>query len=132
MLKKIDAFRWEIPKSGDMRVPGRIYTSERLLKTMGADESSKQVANVAHLPGIVNYSLAMPDVHWGYGFPIGGVAAFDLDQGIVSRAVWATTSTADAALSPRSSPMTRSKSICRNSLLHYFRIFLPVWARRVP
>lgn len=84
MLKKIDAFRWEIPKSGDMRVPGRIYTSERLLKTMGADESSKQVANVAHLPGIVNYSLAMPDVHWGYGFPIGGVAAFDLDQGIVS------------------------------------------------
>jgi len=50
----------------------------------GSDESPKQVANVAHLPGIVKYSLAMPDMHWGYGFPIGGVAAFDMSAGIVS------------------------------------------------
>ena len=67
-----------------MRVPGLLYTSEKLLKGMGADEGPRQVANVAHLPGIVKSSLAMPDMHWGYGFPIGGVAAFDLDEGIVS------------------------------------------------
>ncbi len=73
-----------IPQTGGMRVPGIIYSSERLIREMGADESPKQVANVAHLPGIVKYSLAMPDMHWGYGFPIGGVAAFDLKEGIVS------------------------------------------------
>ncbi|HQH79587.1 MAG TPA: RtcB family protein, partial [Synergistaceae bacterium] len=65
-------------------MPGIIYSSERLLKDMGSDESRKQVANVAHLPGIVKYSLAMPDIHWGYGFPIGGVAAFDVATGIIS------------------------------------------------
>ncbi|MDQ5987187.1 MAG: RNA-splicing ligase RtcB [Syntrophus sp. SKADARSKE-3] len=84
MLKKLDDYRWEIPKTGGMRVPGLIYTSERLIKVMGNDESPKQVRNVAHLPGIVRYSLAMPDVHWGYGFPIGGVAAFDIAEGIIS------------------------------------------------
>jgi tRNA-splicing ligase RtcB len=83
-LKKIDDYRWEIPRSGAMRVPGLIYASEKLLKAMGTDEASKQVANVAQLPGIVRYSLAMPDMHWGYGFPIGGVAAFDLEEGVVS------------------------------------------------
>lgn len=83
-LKKMDDCRWMIPQTGGMRVPGIIYSSERLIKEMGADESPKQVANVAHLPGIVQYSLAMPDMHWGYGFPIGGVAAFDLTDGIIS------------------------------------------------
>src|SRR5512136_1779923 len=83
-LKKMDDCRWMIPQTGGMRVPGIIYSSERLIKEMGADESPKQVANVAHLPGIVQYSLAMPDMHWGYGFPIGGVAAFDLRDGIIS------------------------------------------------
>ena len=67
-----------------MRVPGVIYSSERLIREMGSDESPKQVANVAHLPGIVKYSLAMPDMHWGYGFPIGGVAAFGLQDGVIS------------------------------------------------
>ncbi len=67
-----------------MRVPGRIYASEALLRGMGEDEGPRQVANVAHLPGIVTASLAMPDMHWGYGFPIGGVAAFDMEEGIVS------------------------------------------------
>jgi tRNA-splicing ligase RtcB (3'-phosphate/5'-hydroxy nucleic acid ligase) len=83
-LRRIDEWRWEIPLSGGMRVPGLLYTSEKLMKGMGADEGLKQVVNVAHLPGIVKGSLAMPDMHWGYGFPIGGVAAFDLDEGIVS------------------------------------------------
>jgi len=67
-----------------MRVPGIIYASDKLMKVMGKDESPKQVANVAQLPGIVTHSLAMPDMHWGYGFPIGGVAAFDINDGIVS------------------------------------------------
>jgi tRNA-splicing ligase RtcB len=83
-LKKMDDCRWMVPQSGGMKVPGIIYSSERLIKEMGADESPKQVANVAHLPGIIKYSLAMPDMHWGYGFPIGGVAAFDLTNGIIS------------------------------------------------
>lgn len=73
-----------VPQTGGMNVPGIIYSSDRLIREMGADESPKQVANVAHLPGIVKYSLAMPDMHWGYGFPIGGVAAFDMQAGIVS------------------------------------------------
>ena len=82
-LKKIDDYRWEIPRSFDpgMRVPGRIICDEKLLKTVRNDQALLQVANVAHLPGIVNYSLAMPDIHWGYGFPIGGVAATDPDEG---------------------------------------------------
>lgn len=67
-----------------MKAPGIIYSSEELLRSMAGDESIKQVANVAHLPGIVKYSLAMPDMHWGYGFPIGGVAAFDMHSGVVS------------------------------------------------
>jgi tRNA-splicing ligase RtcB (3'-phosphate/5'-hydroxy nucleic acid ligase) len=83
-LRRIDEYRWEIPREGAMRVPGIIYASDKLMKAMGKDESPKQVANVAQLPGIVTHSLAMPDMHWGYGFPIGGVAAFDIDGGIVS------------------------------------------------
>jgi tRNA-splicing ligase RtcB len=83
-IQKMDDHRWLIPASGGMRVPGIVYSSERLMKDMGRDESPKQVAHVAHLPGILNYSLAMPDMHWGYGFPIGGVAAFDLKDGVIS------------------------------------------------
>ncbi|MCX5853109.1 MAG: RtcB family protein [Deltaproteobacteria bacterium] len=83
-MKKMDDCRWMIPQTGGMRVPGIIYSCELLIKEMGADESPKQVANVAHLPGIVKYSLAMPDMHWGYGFPIGGVAAFDMEKGVIS------------------------------------------------
>ncbi|HQB14370.1 MAG TPA: RtcB family protein, partial [Syntrophales bacterium] len=65
-MERLDDFRWQIPRQGNMRVPGIIYASERLMRSMGKDESPKQVANVAHLPGIVQYSLAMPDMHWGY------------------------------------------------------------------
>ncbi|MBN2831048.1 MAG: RtcB family protein [Candidatus Omnitrophica bacterium] len=82
-LEKIDDFRWRIPESykPGMRVPGIIYADERLLKDIREDKALEQVANVAFLPGIVNASLAMPDIHWGYGFPIGGVAATDPDIG---------------------------------------------------
>jgi len=67
-----------------MRVPGLIYASASLIESIRGDQSMQQVANVACLPGIVRASIAMPDMHWGYGFPIGGVAAFDLDEGVVS------------------------------------------------
>ncbi len=83
-LVKLDDVRWEIPKTGGMRVPGLIFTDEKTLPSIRQDKSPEQVYNVAHLPGIVGKSLAMPDIHWGYGFPIGGVAAFDLDRGVVS------------------------------------------------
>ncbi|MCJ7617392.1 MAG: RtcB family protein, partial [Desulfobacterales bacterium] len=83
-LKKIDEYRWELPKTGAMRVPGIIYSSASMLKDTKQEEALKQVANVATLPGILKASLAMPDMHWGYGFPIGGVAAFDWENGIIS------------------------------------------------
>jgi tRNA-splicing ligase RtcB len=85
-LEKIDDYRWMIPKEfqAGMRVPGLIYADEGLLAHIRQEQSLQQVANVAHLPGIVGYSLAMPDIHWGYGFCIGGVAAFDTDEGVVS------------------------------------------------
>ncbi len=75
---------WEIPQEGSMNVPGRIYANEDLMAHLRHDKACEQVANVAQLPGIISYSLAMPDIHWGYGFPIGGVAAFDLDDGVIS------------------------------------------------
>lgn len=72
---------WEIERTGRMRVPGRIFADEQLMAAVLADRSIDQVANVAHLPGIVEASFAMPDIHWGYGFPIGGVAATDVSEG---------------------------------------------------
>jgi tRNA-splicing ligase RtcB len=83
-LEPLDAWRYRIPREGGMRVPGLVYSSAAMIEDIGQDQSLQQVANVAHLPGIVGHSLAMPDVHWGYGFPIGGVAAFDEEEGVVS------------------------------------------------
>jgi tRNA-splicing ligase RtcB (3'-phosphate/5'-hydroxy nucleic acid ligase) len=78
-------WRWRIDATGDMRVPGVVFASRDLLPAALDDRSLEQVANVATLPGIVRASYAMPDVHWGYGFPIGGVAATDVDRaGVVS------------------------------------------------
>jgi tRNA-splicing ligase RtcB len=74
-------YRYRIPRCGEMRVPGVVFASRRLLPDLSADRSLEQVANVATLPGIVRASYAMPDVHWGYGFPIGGVAATDGEAG---------------------------------------------------
>jgi tRNA-splicing ligase RtcB len=83
-IKPIDSYRWELEQTGSMRVPGVIYATQQMLQGADQKEPLKQVANVATLPGIVTASLAMPDMHWGYGFPIGGVAAFDWEKGIVS------------------------------------------------
>jgi len=79
-LERLSDTRWRLPKQGRMRVPGILYGDEALIRAMD-DKVAEQVANVASLPGIVGASYAMPDAHWGYGFPIGGVAAFDPDDG---------------------------------------------------
>jgi tRNA-splicing ligase RtcB len=83
-LEQIDQYTWRIPREGKMRVDGIVYADAAMMNDIREDESLKQVANVAHLPGIVGASLAMPDIHWGYGFPIGGVAATDAEDGVVS------------------------------------------------
>src|SRR5205823_4401039 len=77
----IDDVRWRIPVQGTMRVEGRVYADAAMMQSLHDDPCIEQVANVASLPGIVGASLAMPDFHWGYGFPIGGVAAFDPELG---------------------------------------------------
>ncbi len=79
-LERIDDYQWQLPITGAMRVPGVIFADEGLIQTMD-EKVLEQIANVAMLPGIVKGSFAMPDAHWGYGFPIGGVAAFDADEG---------------------------------------------------
>lgn len=85
-LEKIDDFRYRIPRTykTGMRTDGIIYAAPEMLTQISSDEAPEQVANVAFLPGIVGASLAMPDIHWGYGFPIGGVAAFDVAAGVIS------------------------------------------------
>ncbi len=85
-FRKINNYLWEIPKSfrGDMRVPARVYVSEEMLEDCLRDESIPQLINTSALPGVVNYVMAMPDMHEGYGFPIGGVAATDVENGVIS------------------------------------------------
>lgn len=86
VLRQVDAVRWELPVDymPGMRVPGLIYADEAMIDSMAGDMAIQQVANMATLPGIVGYALAMPDIHWGYGFPIGGVAAMEAKDGVVS------------------------------------------------
>lgn len=83
-LKKIGPSQFLLPKEGDMKVDGLIIANEELLECIQHDKSIDQVKNVAALPGIVGYSIAMPDIHWGYGFPIGGVAAMNAQNGVIS------------------------------------------------
>lgn len=85
-FKRINTYLWEIPKEyrGDMRVPARIYADEKILAEALADQSVEQLINTATLPGLVQHTLVMPDVHQGYGFPIGGVCATRLPGGVIS------------------------------------------------
>ena len=83
-IQKIDEWRWRVPREGKMRTEGLVYADEKMMEDIRTDQSLSQVVNVATLPGIVGNSMAMPDIHWGYGFPIGGVAAFDVSTGIIS------------------------------------------------
>jgi tRNA-splicing ligase RtcB len=80
-LRRIEGDLWELPREGRMKVPGRVYSAG---PPAPDDPALEQVRNVAHLPGILRFSLAMPDIHWGYGFPIGGVAAVDAEEGAIS------------------------------------------------
>src|SRR5579863_6852916 len=82
--KRIAPATYLIPREGAMRVPGLVIATEELLAEVEMEKPLDQVCNVAHLPGIVGYSIAMPDIHWGYGFPIGGVAAMDAESGVIS------------------------------------------------
>jgi tRNA-splicing ligase RtcB len=81
---EIAPFEWEIEPEPPMRVPGRVFASRRMVESGELENALQQVKNVASLPGIVGASYAMPDIHWGYGFPIGGVAAFDVEEGVIS------------------------------------------------
>lgn len=83
-VEPIDEFRWRIPKSGGMRVPGVLFADRAMLDTMLADRTPEQVRNAAYLPGILEASIAMPDAHWGYGLPVGGVVATHEHDGVVS------------------------------------------------
>ena len=85
-LNKVDGYRYEIPQSykQGMRTNGMIFADEKMISQVKRDNAPEQVANVAHLPGILSNSMAMPDIHWGYGFPIGGVAGMDMDDGVIS------------------------------------------------
>lgn len=83
-LNKVGEYKWKIPKTGDMNVPGIVYASDKLIKQIKQDKTLDQIKNVAHLPGIYKNSIAMPDAHQGYGFPIGGVAALDRETGGIS------------------------------------------------
>ena len=81
---QLDEFRWMIPQTGGMRVPGVLFANQSLLEKMFNDKTPEQVRNAAHLPGILEASIAMPDAHWGYGLPVGGVVATHPDDGVVS------------------------------------------------
>lgn len=98
-LTKISDNVWEIPRQGRMKVAARFYASAKLLHIAREDKSLEQARNVACLEGIVRMAYVMPDAHQGYGFPIGGVAAFDAETGIISREESATISTAGCGCS---------------------------------
>ena len=83
-LKKLNDYTWMIEKQGSMKVPAIIYSSEKLIRNINKDNTLKQLMNVASLKGIIKHALAMPDAHEGYGFPIGGVAAFRVEDGLIS------------------------------------------------
>ena len=83
-VQQIDACRWRIPREGAMRTEGLVFADRPMMAMLQKERALEQVRNVATLPGIVGPSIAMPDIHWGYGFPIGGVAAFDAEEGVVS------------------------------------------------
>jgi tRNA-splicing ligase RtcB len=83
-LKKIAPATYLLPQENGMLVPGLIIATENLINTIEIEKPLEQVRNVAYLPGIVGHSIAMPDIHWGYGFPIGGVAATDVETGVIS------------------------------------------------
>src|SRR3989442_14685046 len=81
-VERIDAYRWRIPRRGGMRTEGLIFADEQLMRDLEGDQAGQQVGNVGHLPGIVGPAIAMPDIHWGYRFPIGRGPGIRRDAGV--------------------------------------------------
>src|SRR3989442_13575118 len=82
-LERIDAYRWRVPRHGGMRTDGLIVPDDGMIRDLEGDQAVQQVANVAHLPAIVGPAIAMHDIHWGYGFPVGGGAGLSVQAGAV-------------------------------------------------
>src|SRR2546422_2986492 len=116
-MKKIGPCTFVLPQEQGMRVPGLIIAPEELIDEMEAERSLDQVRNVAHLPGIVGYSIAMPDIHWGYGFPIGGVAAMNIDTGVISPGGVGYDINCGVRLALLPDPLTRFDERARGALL---------------
>ena len=126
MLKRLDSYRYLIPttyKKG-MQVEGLIYANDTLIRQIEKDQTVDQVANVATLPGWVGRSFAMPDAHQGYGFCIGGVAAADLKQGVVSAGGWGSISIAESGCSLRHGKRKKSALNWRRCSTSFFETFL--------
>jgi tRNA-splicing ligase RtcB len=83
-LEQVSEYVWELPREGEMHVPARVFASEALLEQIGDDKTLSQLRNATHLPGIADYAVCMPDGHQGYGFPVGGVGATDVETGCIS------------------------------------------------
>ena len=83
-LEQVREYVWEIPQEGEMRVPARVLASESLLEEIKEDKTLQQLKNTTHLPGIRKYAICMPDGHQEYGFPVGGVAGIDAENGCIS------------------------------------------------
>lgn len=124
-LRKIQDAIYEIPKEGKMLVPGLIIATETLLQEEELEKSLEQVRNVAQLPGIVGYSVAMPDIHWGYGFPIGGVAAMDAVDGVISPGGVGYDINCGVRLAIWNHPFSSLESKVRDKLIHELTRLIP-------
>ncbi len=114
-----------LPQEGGMRVPGLIIATEELLSDIDIEQPLNQVRNVAFLPGIVGYSIAMPDIHWGYGFPIGGIAAMDAENGVISPGGVGYDINCGVRLAVVPEPFAKIKENIKKDLIHRIFEFVP-------
>src|SRR3984957_14560706 len=124
-LKQMGRATYLLPQEAGMRVPGLIIATEELLKDSDIDKPIDQVRNVAFLRGIVGYSIAMPDIHWGYGFPIGGVAAMDAETGVISPGGVGYDINCGVRLAIVPEPLAKLKEHIKNQLIHRIFEFVP-------
>ena len=124
-LKQMGPATYLLPQEDGMKVPGLIIATEELLKDIEIDRPIEQVRNVAFLPGIVGYSIAMPDIHWGYGFPIGGIAATDAETGVISPGGVGYDINCGVRLAMVPEPFAALKDNIKNELIHRIFEFVP-------
>lgn len=124
-LKQFQPAMYLLPQEGAMRVPGLIVATDKLLASEGIEQPLEQVRNVACLPGIVGYSIAMPDMHWGYGFPIGGVAAMDAETGVISPGGVGYDINCGVRMAIVPIPYREIKEAAKQALLHKIFEFVP-------